>query len=91
MSFEVGDYVEHFKLPHIWRITKIDEGKLLKGKFATLELFWTPSNWEEAPPFVWSVSSTLYDDIVKSNYGMSLKDLRTPSNEMLVIALECSR
>ena len=82
---------EHFKLPHIWRITEIDESKVPKGRFAKLELLWTPSNWKAAPPFVWSVSSEVYGNITEKNYGMSLKDLRTPSNEMLVIALEASK
>lgn len=93
MSFEVGDYVEHFNLPHIWKIAEINDGQVITGRFAKLELIWTPSDFELPPHLCpnWSMTRVIYEDITKRIFGMSLKDLRTPSNEMLVIALESSR
>jgi hypothetical protein len=91
MSFVVGDFVEHRKLPHIWKITEIKDGEYLGGLFAKLELLWTPPDFvlptHPEGPLV-SLLRTIFEDVTSKDRLTSLRDLRTPSNEMLVIALE---
>ena len=96
MKFEVGDFVEHCDLPHIWKITRIwqPHSPRARGLNADLALVWSPDNpgWAKgggAPTR--SLAAELFRNITKNNWCISLKDLQKPSNEMLVIALELDR
>ena len=85
MSFAVGDYVHHYRMPHIWRITVLNDISAYEDDSAArLDLVWKPGWWPNSEGY--QNPNCRLANAIQRGAEVVCRDLR-PANEMLVIAV----
>jgi hypothetical protein len=91
VSFKVGDFVEHYRMPLIWRIEAINkafESAYEVDSAALLALYWSPDWWPNKE--VYQNPNCRLATAIQAGKEVHLYDLH-PVNAMLVLALAANR